>query len=122
MLHGTLFRLNFEKIRIANETKEAQNKLQSLYDYNDQDPILDGLLEQDEQDDNNIIVGVKFRIKNPDAKHQDQGVVRGSTSNGFAQIYTSDGSIIRRLPKHLRRVKRYQGQKFLDIFIQETEL
>ena len=68
MLHGTLFRLNFEKIRIANEAKEAQNKLQSLYDYNDQDPILDGLLEQDEQDDNNIIVGVKFRIKNQDAK------------------------------------------------------
>ena len=27
MLHGTLFRRNFEKIRIANETKEAQNKL-----------------------------------------------------------------------------------------------
>ena len=84
MLHGTLFRRNFEKIRIANEAKEAQNKLQSLYDYNDQDPIPDGLLEQEEQDDNNIIVGVEVRIGNLHVKQLNQGVVRGFTSNGFA--------------------------------------
>ena len=74
----------------------------------------DGLLDEEERDDNNIIIGVEVRIINPYKKQLDQGIVRGLLRNGFAQIYTNDGTFIKRHPKNLRRVKRYQGRNYWD--------
>ena len=113
-LDGRLFRLLFEKNKIKKELKEVGLKLRELQNYSTNDPIPDGLLDEQERDDSKIIVGVEVRITNPHEKQLDHGIVRGFTSNGFAQIYTCDGTFIKRHPKNLRRIKRYQGLKFGD--------
>ena len=74
----------------------------------------DGLLDEKERDDNNIMVGVEVLIINSHKKQLDQGIVRSFTINVFAQIYTNDGTFIKRHPKNLRRVKRYQGRKYWE--------
>ena len=111
-LHGTLFRLRFEKIRIEKESREAHLKLRDLQNYRSNDPMPDELLDEEERDDNQIIIGVEVRITIPHKKQLDQGIVRGFTINGFAHIYTSDGTFIKRCPKNLRRAKRYQDRKY----------
>ena len=113
-LDGRLFRLLFEKNKIKKELKEVGLKLRELQNYSTNDPIPDGLLDEQERDDSKIIVGVEVRITNPHKNQLDQGIVRGFTRNGFAQIYTCDGTFIKRHPKNLRRIKRYQGLKFGD--------
>jgi len=113
-LDGRLFRLLFEKNKIKKELKEVGLKLRELQNYSTNDPIPDGLLDEQERDDSKIIVGVEVRITNPHKNQLDHGIVRGFTSNGFAQIYTCDGTFIKRHPKNLRRIKRYQGLKFGD--------
>ena len=113
-LLGKIFCLNFEKSKIKKELKEVRLKLRELRNYSTNDPIPDGLLDEQERDDSKIIVGVEVRITNPHENQLDQGIVRGFTRNGFAQIYTCDGTFIKRHPKNLRRIKRYQGLKFGD--------
>ena len=113
-LLGKIFCLNFEKSKIKKELKEVGLKLRELRNYSTNDPIPDGLLDEQERDDSKIIVGVEVRITNPHENQLDQGIVRGFTRNGFAQIYTCDGTFIKRHPKNLRRIKRYQGLKFGD--------
>ena len=113
-LTGKIFCLKFEKNKIKKELKEVRLKLRELRNYRTDDPIPDGLLDEQERDDSKIIVGVEVRITNPRKKQLDHGIVRGFTSNGFAQIYTCDGTLIKRHPKNLRRIKRYQGLKFGD--------
>ena len=85
-----------------------------MQNYSTNDPIPDGLLDEEKRDDSKIIVGVEVRITNPHKKQLDQGIVRGFTRNGFAQIYTCDGMFIKRHPKNLRRVKPYHGRKYWD--------
>ena len=113
-LDGRLFRLLFEKNKIKKELKEVRLKLLELQNYSTNDPIPDGLLDEQERDDSKIIVGVEVRITNPHKNQLDHGIVRGFTSNGFVKIYTCDGTFIKRHPKNLRRIKRYQGLKFGD--------
>ena len=113
-LTGKMFCLLFEKNKIKKELKEVRLKLRELRNYRTDDPIPDGLLDEQERDDSKIIVGVEVRITNPRKRQLDHGIVRGFTSNGFAKIYTCDGTFIKRHPKNLRRIKRYQGLKFGD--------
>ena len=115
------FRLRFEKIRIQKESKELHRRLKKLENYTANDPIPDELLNEEERDDNIIIVGAEVHITNSHKKQLDQGIVRGFTRNGFAQIYTNDGTFIKRHPKNLRRVKRYQGRKYWDTLTREED-
>ena len=113
-LQKTLLRIHFEKIRIERESKEVHLRLRNVQNYRINDPMANGLLDEVDQDDNKIIIGVEVRITNPHIKQLDQGIVKGFTSNGFAQIYTSDGTFIKRHLKNLRRVNRYQGRNYWD--------
>ena len=79
----------------------------------------DELLDEEERDVSKIIVGVEVRITNPHKIQLDQGIVSGFTSNGFAQIYTSDGTFIKKYPKNLGIVKQYQGRKYWDILTRD---
>ena len=81
--------------------------------------MTDGLSDEEERDDNKIIVGVEVRIIKSNKNQLDQGIVSGFTSNGFAQIYTSDGTFIKRYPKNLGIVKQYQGRKYWDILTRD---
>ena len=110
--HGSFYCSRFEKIKIQKETIEVRRRLLNLDNYTTNYPTPDGFLDEEERDDNSIIIGVEVPITNPHKRQLDQGIVRGLTKNGHAQIYTNDGTFISRHPKNLRRVKHYQGQKF----------
>ena len=104
----------FRKEQNQKKLRKVGLKLRELRNYSINDPIPDGLLDEQERDDSKIIVGVEVRITNPHKNQLDHGIVRGFTSNGFVKIYTCDGTFIKRHPKNLRRIKRYQGLKFGD--------
>ena len=72
-----IFCLKFEKSKIKKELKEVRLKLRELRNYSTNDPIPDGLLDEQERDDSKIIVGVEVRITNPHENQLDQGIVRG---------------------------------------------
>ena len=58
----------FEKIRIENESNEIKLRIQNLLNYNINDPIPDGLMNEIRRDDNKIIICVEVRIINPNKK------------------------------------------------------
>ena len=53
--------------------------------------------------DNTLEIGDKVTVLNTSKKDEKEGTIIGVTPKGFARIQTNTGSIIRRLPKNLRR-------------------
>ena len=67
-LQRSQLRIDFEKIRIENESNETKLRIKKLLNYNTNNPIPDGLVDEEERDNNKIIIGVEVRIINPNKK------------------------------------------------------
>ena len=60
--------LRFEKITIKKEIEEVHRRLRILEIYTTNYPIPDGVVDEEERDDNSIIIGVEVRITNPNER------------------------------------------------------
>ena len=52
-----------------------------------------------------LSIGDKVQIKNPKQHQQNTGTIIGQTNTGYARVRTKNGSIIRRLPFNLIKLK-----------------